>query len=64
MDSGAARIVATQFTALLVREMLRPLDSAFGEMNDVATGALANSMAQRESGFSDVLARTLERRNG
>lgn len=64
MDSVSAKCVATQFAALLMRDMLRPLDSAFGELGDVASGALARVMAQRGGGFTEVLARTLERRDG
>lgn len=64
VDSVSARGVSTQFAALLVREMLRPLDASFGQVGDVVSGTLAGSMAQRDSAFTQMLAETLERARG
>jgi len=61
MDSIAAHRVATQFEALLFERVLAPLDSAFGETGAMLTAPLAESLAQRERGFSTLLTQLLER---
>ncbi|MGC2130939.1 MAG: hypothetical protein WA629_12690 [Candidatus Aquilonibacter sp.] len=61
MDSLAAQRVGMTLEALFLTTALKPLAASFDALGDYGVGALAQSIAQRDSlGFGALIAARLE----
>ena len=61
MDYVIARQAGAAFEALMLEQMLAPLQASFGEFGDVVVNACARSIAQSDAGgFASLVTRALE----
>lgn len=64
MTPELARREAAIFETLMLEPLFAPLAQSTGALGGAGSGYLAESLAERDRAFGDVLARILEHRNG